>query len=80
MHIIATTSLQAYNVTAQCQIYDLFNQRVAEQPELGTTRLVHEGYSLEGVRSIDPDRSAYALRNDHLLMYVSTLGPGGHLD
>ena len=70
-HIVATAGLQVYNVTAQRQIYDLFNQRVAEHPELGTARLVHEGYSVEGVRNIDPDRSAYPLRGDHLLMCVS---------
>ena len=72
-HITATAGLQVYNVTAQRQIYDLFNQRVAENPKLGTTRLVHEGYSVAGVLSIDPDCSAYPLRSDHLLMYVSTL-------
>ncbi len=72
-HVIATAGLQVYNITAQRQIYDLFNQRVAQHPELETTRLVHEGYSLEGVISIDPDRSAYPLRSDHLLMYESVL-------
>lgn len=68
-HIVSTAGLQVYNATAQRQIYDLFNRKVAQHPELGTTRLMHEGYSVEGVRNVNPDQSAFPLRDDYLLMY-----------
>lgn len=69
-HIVSTAGLQVYNVTAQRQIYDLFNRKVVQHPGLGATRAVHEGYSVEGVRRANADQSAYPLREDNLLMYV----------
>lgn len=68
-HIVATASLQVYNVTAQRQIYDLFSKKIAEAPELADTRVLHEGYSVQAVRNVNLGSSAYALRDDHLLMY-----------
>ncbi|KAB8235183.1 FAD-binding oxidoreductase [Aspergillus alliaceus] len=68
-HIIATAGLQVYNITAQRQIYDLFNEKVVGHAELRTARVVHEGYAVEGVRRIEADQSAYPLRQDNLLMY-----------
>lgn len=70
-HIMSTAGLQVYNVTTQRQIYDLFNQKVAQYPELGDTWVLHEGYSVEAVRAVDPAVSAYALRDDYLLMYAT---------
>lgn len=69
-HIISTAGLQVYSVTAQRQVYDLFNRQVARYPEHGITRVVHEGYSVEGVRHVNADESAYPLRHNNLLMYV----------
>lgn len=67
-HIIGTAGLQVYNVTTQRQLYDLFNRKVAEHPELGDTKLVHEGYTVEGVRNGNAEDSAFPLRDDYLLM------------
>ncbi|XDG04741.1 hypothetical protein ABKA04_004356 [Annulohypoxylon sp. FPYF3050] len=55
------------------QIYDLFNKKIAEHPELGSTRVLHEGYAVEGVRNIKPEDSAYPLRDDYLLMYFDAI-------
>jgi len=67
-HIVGTAGLQVYNVTTERQIYDLFNSSVAEHPELGGTRVLHEGYAVQGVRDIPSADSAYPLRDDFLLM------------
>lgn len=67
-HVMATAGIQAYNVTVQREIYDLFVRNVALHPELGATWVLHEGYSVEAVRKVDPAASAYAQRDDYLLM------------
>ncbi|KAI1490987.1 hypothetical protein F5X96DRAFT_509465 [Biscogniauxia mediterranea] len=80
-HFVGTAGLQVYNVTAERQIYDLFNSKVAEHPELGSTRVLHEGYAVAGVRAINPDDSAYPLRDDYLLMYFDAVAePGSGLE
>lgn len=66
-HITTTAGLQVYNITAQRQIYELYNQKVAEHPELGGTRVVMEGYSVEGVRDFNADLSAFPHRDEYLL-------------
>ncbi|KAI1209139.1 uncharacterized protein F4807DRAFT_467786 [Annulohypoxylon truncatum] len=71
-HVVGTAGLQVYNITTERQIYDLYNRKVAEHPELGSTRVVHEGYAVEGVRKIPAEDSAYPLRDDYLLMYFDT--------
>ncbi|KAI1407923.1 hypothetical protein F5Y13DRAFT_183040 [Hypoxylon sp. FL1857] len=80
-HIIGTAGLQVYNITTQRLIYDSFNKRVAQHPELANTRVVHEGYSVEAVRNGKSDNSAFPLRNDYLLMYFdATPEPGSGLE
>ncbi|KAI0013975.1 hypothetical protein F4779DRAFT_625066 [Xylariaceae sp. FL0662B] len=68
-HVVGTAGLQVYNVTTGRQIYDLYNSKIAEHPELGSTRVLHEGYAVKGVRDISSKDSAYPLRDDYLLMY-----------
>ncbi|KAH6651426.1 hypothetical protein BKA67DRAFT_679642 [Truncatella angustata] len=46
-HIIGTAGLQVYNITTQRQLYQLFDEKVSEQPGLNNARLVHEGYTVE---------------------------------
>ena len=70
LHITGTAGLQEYNVTAQRQLYDLYNKKVAEQPLLASTKLVHEGYAVEGVLKPKSEDSAFPLRDDYLLMWV----------
>lgn len=70
MHIVSTAGLLRFNVTAQREIYNLFNQKVAQHPELGDTRVLHEGYSVAAVQKIPSDASSYAYREENLLMCV----------
>lgn len=66
-HVIGTANLQVYNVTAQRAIYDLYNRNVQEHPELGGTRVLVEGYAVQGVKSFKSEDSAFPLRDDNIL-------------
>ena len=71
---ITVAGLQVYNLTAQQQIYDSFNQRIASNPSLAAVGIiVHEGYSTAAVTAIDSDASAYPFRADHLLVYFNAV-------
>lgn len=67
-HIVGTAGLQVYNVTTQRAIYELFNENLVKHPELIDTKIVHEGYSVEGVTKHDHAASSFPLRDDYLLM------------
>ncbi|KAH6653118.1 hypothetical protein BKA67DRAFT_678230 [Truncatella angustata] len=79
-HIVATAGLQVYNITAERQILDLFNAKVAQYPGLKGGHVVHEGYSIKAVRDVDPASTAFPLRDDYLLMFFdTTIAEGSNL-
>ncbi|KAL7755536.1 hypothetical protein ACKLNR_014634 [Fusarium oxysporum f. sp. zingiberi] len=69
-HIVSTAGLIQFNVTAQREIYNLFNQKIAQYPELNNTRVLHEGYSVTRVQSIPYNASSYPYREENLLMWA----------
>jgi hypothetical protein len=72
----STAGLVTYNVTAERQIYDLFNQKVAAYPDLGAfAEVYHEGYANAAARAVDPASSAYPHRDDNHLVYVNPILP-----
>ncbi|KAK3399544.1 hypothetical protein B0T20DRAFT_165070 [Sordaria brevicollis] len=73
-----TAGLQVYNVTAERQIFDSFQKRVASDPVLAASaQILHEGYSTAAVRAAKPDDSAYPHRDDNLLMLAQVVIPPG---
>ena len=60
--------LQVYNITTQRAILDLFASKVLANPAAAYSFVVMEAYAVQGVRAVDPASSAYALRDDHLLV------------
>ncbi|KAG5762394.1 hypothetical protein H9Q72_009494 [Fusarium xylarioides] len=78
-HIVSTAGLLQFNVTAQRKIYNLFNQKVAQRPELNQTRVLHEGYSVTKVQSVPYNASSYVYREENLLMYFDAT-PDVHSD
>lgn len=66
-HVLGTANLQTYNVTSMRAIYDLYNQRISQHPELGGTRVLVEGYAVKGVRSFKSEDSAYPFRDENIL-------------
>lgn len=66
-HIIGTANLQVFNVTAMRAIYDLYNQKINQHPELSDTRVLVEGYAVKGVQSFASNDSAYPIRDENIL-------------
>ncbi|KAJ4296338.1 hypothetical protein N0V90_006383 [Kalmusia sp. IMI 367209] len=60
--------LKLYNVTAQRQVFELFKKNIFYDPAILGSVIVMEGYSLQGVLAVDPASTAYALRDDDLLV------------
>lgn len=72
VHMHYSAGLRVWNITAQRQIYNLFNQKLAERPQVfSRSAVVMEDYSHEGVVSIHPSSSAYPWRDRSLLRYDS---------
>ena len=66
-HIQSSSSLQTYNITAERQIYKLFNDMIAKHPEFATSVAFHEGYSTDAVTKVDHALSAGPYRDYYLL-------------
>lgn len=82
IRISSTAGLQVYNLTAEHQIFDGFQQRIKENLELAKGGvIVHEGYSTEGVDTKNPDDSAYPFRDDHhLMLFNAIIAPNSGLE
>jgi hypothetical protein len=71
--------LKSYNTTAQGLVYDLFRQATtnASSP-FSNSLFMFEGYSQQGVKAIRDDASAFAYREDNLLVApLLTYTPNG---
>ncbi|KAF2963062.1 hypothetical protein GQX73_g10516 [Xylaria multiplex] len=60
--------IQAYNVPAMRKVYDLFADVTQKTPELNGSFFLFEGYSLEGVKAVPGESTAYAFRDDNILV------------
>ena len=64
--VLSTQMLHRYNVTTERQLYDQFNQKAAQYPQLGSTaRLSHEGYANAAVKAVPYDSTAYPHRDEN---------------
>lgn len=73
VHMHYTSGLQVWNITAQRQIYDLFNKKIQKNPAFSSSAVVMEDYSHEGVAAFEPATSAYPWRDRSLLRYDMSL-------
>ncbi|KAF2141761.1 uncharacterized protein K452DRAFT_298427 [Aplosporella prunicola CBS 121167] len=65
------TGLEAYNGTATRQVFALFKAESKRSPAIQENSVVvFEGYSVQGVKAVDPDSTAYAHRGDNILAAV----------
>lgn len=60
--------LQVYNIRAQRKVYDLFAQGLKDNPEFGYSLFLFEGYSLQGLRAVERESTAFPFRDDNLLI------------
>ncbi|KAK4446988.1 hypothetical protein QBC34DRAFT_468775 [Podospora aff. communis PSN243] len=60
--------LRSFNTTAQRQAYDLFASSTGPDTPFGNSLLMFEGYSLQGIRAVPDDHTAFAFRGDNLVV------------
>ncbi|KAJ8130682.1 hypothetical protein O1611_g2947 [Lasiodiplodia mahajangana] len=73
--VVSSNLLLTYNVTAERQLYNLFNSYVAKYPGIGAgVNLVHEGYSTKAVQAISSDSTAYGHRAaNHIVLFLGAV-------
>ncbi|KAF6784750.1 FAD-dependent oxygenase [Colletotrichum sojae] len=70
--------VESYNIEAQRKAYDLFAAAVNSSSPFYNSLFMFEGYSVEGVKAIAADSTAFAYRGDNLLFApLITYTPGG---
>ena len=62
--------LQSYNITTNRAVYNLYKKMVTEYPALAASIVQFEGYPQQAVQAVEPDSTAYAHRDDYVLVYV----------
>ncbi|KAL8691344.1 MAG: hypothetical protein Q9218_003412 [Villophora microphyllina] len=60
--------LQTYNVPVIGQRFKLFSNKVKQNPTFSQSSVMLEGYSLEAVKAVDPASTAFAHRDDTILI------------
>ncbi|KAI4173931.1 MAG: hypothetical protein LQ343_002699 [Gyalolechia ehrenbergii] len=60
--------LKTYNATANRAVFNLYKQLIQEHPEFSGSVVQFENYALEGMRAIDAASTAYAHRDDNILV------------
>ncbi|KAI2618206.1 hypothetical protein GGR54DRAFT_606504 [Hypoxylon sp. NC1633] len=77
-YAIGTTMLHTYNVSAERQNYNYFNEEAAKYPDLAATaRLYYEGYATKAAQAVDPTLSAYPHRDKLHILFFATAVPAG---
>ncbi|KAL8790938.1 MAG: hypothetical protein Q9213_000363 [Squamulea squamosa] len=64
--------LKEYNIEANRQVYRLYSNMVTQTPALNNSFVQFEGYALQGMKAVDPASSAYAHRDDNILVSFLT--------
>ena len=59
--------LLTYNVSNLREVYQVYKQQTLSTPALNLSTVVFEGYSLEGVKAVPSDSTAYPHREDNIL-------------
>lgn len=62
--------VEVNNITTNREVYELIKQMITENPTFSNSVVQFEGYSMQGVKAVNPASTAYAHRADNLLMYV----------
>ncbi|KIA75778.1 hypothetical protein HK57_00392 [Aspergillus ustus] len=77
----STANLQTYNVTAQREVYELLRESTKLYPDLtANARVFYEGYSSAATQKIDPASSAYAHRDEYLVVFFTAPVVAGEED
>ncbi|KAF7589612.1 hypothetical protein BBP40_004026 [Aspergillus hancockii] len=70
--------LESYNIPAQRKAYDIFADEVRGTSAFNNSIFMFEGYSMQGVKAIDSQSSAFAFRSENILSApLITYAPAG---
>ncbi|KAI4180354.1 MAG: hypothetical protein L6R41_007284 [Letrouitia leprolyta] len=64
--------LKTYDVSTNRKIYNLFEDMITTIPALNTSFVQFEAFPMQGVKVVDPASTAYAHRDDDILVAFST--------
>lgn len=64
--------LKTYNASTNRKIYSLFEDMVTTAPALNTSFVQFEAFPMQAVKAVDPTSTAYAHRDDDILVAFST--------
>lgn len=70
-HVQSPVGLLTYNITSNRQAYELYKKKTLEIPAFNGSTLALQGYSLGGMKAVNPDSSAFPHRSDNILMYAA---------
>ena len=62
--------IQSYNITTNRAVYSLYKKMVNKYLAISASMVQFEGYPQEAVQAVEPDSTAYAHREDYVLVYV----------
>ncbi|KAL8779318.1 MAG: hypothetical protein Q9213_006998 [Squamulea squamosa] len=65
--------IQNFNTTTNRQVYDLYSDLVTKHPEFKGSVVQFEGYPMQKVQSVDSASTAYAHRDDNLLVSLQAI-------
>jgi hypothetical protein len=60
--------IKSYNIQSMRKVYDTFADVTQKTPELNGSFFLFEGYSLKGVKDVPRDSTAFAFRDDNILV------------
>ncbi|KAL8638721.1 MAG: hypothetical protein Q9228_004148 [Teloschistes exilis] len=73
--------LQTYNVPIMSKLFKLYSDKVKSNPNFKDSNVMLEGYSLEAVKAVDPASTAFAHRDDNILVgFLPKWAPGSNLE
>ncbi|CAL8580015.1 hypothetical protein XPA_005748 [Xanthoria parietina] len=73
--------LQTYNVPVIAQLFQLYADKVKSNPDFSGSNVMLEGYSLGAVKAVDPASTAFAHRDDNILVgFLPRWTPGANLE
>ncbi|KAI4093259.1 MAG: hypothetical protein LQ339_007737 [Xanthoria mediterranea] len=64
--------LKTYNISTNREIYNLFEDMITTTPALATSFVQFEAFPMQAVKAVDPASTAYAHREDDILVAFST--------
>ena len=70
-YVFSSALSLTYNVTTERTLWEHFNNKVAQYPELASTAtLMHEGYATSGMQAVPFESTAYSHREENHILWV----------